>query len=52
MAVANPTDTDYYYFISGYENGKDGKVRLFYARTEAEHQANIDKYCGDLCYHL
>ena len=52
LAVADPTNTDYYYFISGYENGKDGKIRLFYARTEAEHQANIEKYCGKMCNYL
>lgn len=50
LAVANPSKTDYYYFISGYD--KDGKVKMYYARTEAEHQANIDKYCGDLCQKL
>ena len=50
LAVANPSETDYYYFISGYD--KDGKLKMYYARTEAEHQANIDQHCGNLCEKL
>ena len=50
LAVANPSNTDYYYFISGYD--KDGKIKMYYARTEAEHQANITQHCGDLCQKL
>lgn len=38
LAVANPTATDYHYFLSG----KDGKT--YFATTFAEHQQNIDKY--------
>ncbi len=50
LAVAEPSKTDYYYFISGYD--KNGKLKMYYARTEAEHQANIDQYCGNLCEKL
>ena len=50
LAVANPSKTDYYYFISGYD--KNGKLKMYYARTEAEHQANIDQHCGNLCEKL
>lgn len=37
-AVAHPANTDYLYFLSG----KDGKTH--FAKTYAEHQANIVKY--------
>ena len=37
-AVAHPATTDYLYFLSG----KDGKT--YFAKTYAEHQANIAKY--------
>lgn len=50
LAVANPSKTNYYYFISGYD--KNGKLKMYFARTEAEHQANIDQHCGDLCQKL
>ncbi len=47
LAVANPAAGDYLYFISGYNS--EGKVQMYYARTQAEHDANIRNYCGDLC---
>ena len=37
-AVLRPTRTDYLFFIAG----KDGK--MYYARTNDEHEANIDRY--------
>jgi UPF0755 protein len=37
-AVAHPAATDYLYFLSG----KDGKT--YFAKTYAEHQANIVKH--------
>jgi UPF0755 protein len=37
-AAANPVDTDYMFYI----HGKDGIIR--YAKTSAEHGANIEKY--------
>jgi len=37
-AVAHPASTDYLYFLSG----KDGKT--YFAKTYAEHQANITKH--------
>ena len=42
-AVANPADTDHLYFVSG----DDGQT--YFAKTEAEHQANVNKYCHELC---
>ena len=49
-AVGNPAKGDYLYFISGYDNpSKKDKLRMFFARTEAEHNANIRNHCGDLC---
>ena len=37
-AAANPTDTDYFYYI----HDKSGKIR--YAKTLEEHEMNIQKY--------
>lgn len=45
-AVGNPTDTDYHYFIAG----DDGLI--YFARTEAEHEANIRDHCQILCNEL
>ena len=50
ISVAEPAEGDYLYFISGYD--ADGKVKMFYARTQAEHEANIRNHCGDLCKKL
>jgi UPF0755 protein len=43
QAVANPAAGDYLFFVAG----EDGKT--YFARTDAEHQENIKKYCGSLC---
>lgn len=45
-AVGNPTDTDYYYFLAG----DDGLI--YFARTDAEHEANIKNHCQKLCNDL
>ena len=42
-AVANPADGDYMYFLSG-----DDDVTYF-ARTSAEHEANIRNHCQEKC---
>lgn len=42
-AVANPSPGDYLYFLAG----DDGKIH--YAKTNAEHEQNIAKYCQKLC---
>ena len=42
-AVANPSSTSYLFFVAG----DDGTVH--YATTDAEHQANVEKYCQKLC---
>lgn len=42
-AVANPTQTSYLYFVAG----DDGNI--YYANTLAEHEANVEKYCIQLC---
>ena len=42
-AVADPTDTNDLYFLTG----DDGK--MYYATTEAGHNANIRNYCKELC---
>ncbi len=43
LAVANPTDTSYLYFLTG----DDGK--MYYSYTEAEHVQNARLYCSELC---
>ena len=43
MAVAEPAEGDYLYFLTG----DDGK--MYYAHTEAEHRANARNYCKELC---
>lgn len=43
QAVAEPAAGDYLYFVAG----DDGKV--YFGRTEEEHQSNIDNYCTILC---
>ena len=42
-AVSEPTDTEDLYFLTG----DDGK--MYYATTEAGHNANIKNYCKELC---
>lgn len=42
-AVASPAKGDYLYFVAG----DDGTVH--FARTNAEHEDNIAKYCHQLC---
>ena len=43
LAVANPSDTAYLYFLTG----DDGL--MYYSYTEAEHIQNIYSHCQDLC---
>jgi len=42
-AVANPAPGDYLFFVVG----DDGKT--YFARTEAEHEQNVQNYCHKLC---
>jgi len=42
-AVAHPAKGDYLYFLSG----DDGKT--YFARTNAEHEANIEHHCQQKC---
>lgn len=43
LAVAEPSDTSYLYFLTG----DDGM--MYYSYTEAEHNQNIYSHCQDLC---
>ena len=43
LAVANPSDTSYLYFLTG----DDGM--MYYSYTESEHIQNIHLHCQDLC---
>ena len=42
-AVANPAPGDYLYFVAG----DDGTT--YFSKTEAEHEANVERYCTKLC---
>ena len=42
-AVANPTDTEYLFFVAG----DDGNT--YFSFTEAEHNANVAEHCIELC---
>lgn len=42
-AVAKPADTDYYFFISGDDD------QTYFARTNEEHEANIEQHCQEKC---
>jgi UPF0755 protein len=42
-AVAHPSGTDYLFFVAG-----DDK-KIYFARTAAEHEQNIQKYCQKGC---
>lgn len=46
LAVGNPTDTDYLFFIAG----DDGLI--YFAKDLAGHEANIDAHCQQLCNEL
>ncbi|MBR3368255.1 endolytic transglycosylase MltG [Candidatus Saccharibacteria bacterium] len=43
LAVAEPTDTPYLYFLTG----DDGL--MYYGITESDHQSNISAHCQELC---
>jgi len=43
LAVADPSDTDYLYFLTG----DDGK--MYYSSTDSGHQQNIIEHCQELC---
>lgn len=45
-AVADPSDTDYLYFVAG----DDGLIH--FAKTQAEHDKNTHEYCQKLCFEL
>jgi len=43
LAVSSPDDGDYIYFLSGDDNV------TYFARTQAEHEANIRNHCQQKC---
>jgi len=45
-AVANPTNTNYFYFVAG-DGIYSGKT--FFSETFEEHKSNIIAYCRELC---
>lgn len=42
-AIANPSDTDYLFYVSG-DDGTN-----YFSKTQEEHEANIAKYCTKAC---
>ncbi len=46
LATAEPTDTDDLYFLTGDDQ------KMYYAKTESEHNENIKKYCKVMCGYL
>jgi len=50
QAVANPADTDYLYFVHGDDCLEDvGDCTTYFARTQAEHENNVNRYCSKNC---
>jgi UPF0755 protein len=47
MAVANPSPTNFLYFVAD-DDGED-KGKSFFSRTLAEHEANVAEHCKILC---
>lgn len=45
MAVAQPAKTDYLYFLTGDDD------RVYYGKTEFEHNQNIHNHCKKNCLH-
>lgn len=43
MAVANPTNSNYYYFVAG----EDGKT--YFSETSDQHNQAVAEHCGSLC---
>lgn len=43
LSVANPAENDYLYFLAGDDN------KMYYAKTDAEHNQNIVKHCQMKC---
>jgi UPF0755 protein len=42
-AVAHPSNSDYLFFVAGDDD------KIYFAHTDAEHQANVAKYCHKKC---
>ena len=43
LAVAEPTKSDYLYFLSGDDD------KTYFGKTEAEHERNIQQHCQKKC---
>jgi UPF0755 protein len=43
LAVADPSQTDYLFFLSGDDD------KTYFAKTEAEHNRNIQQHCQEKC---
>lgn len=47
-AVAHPATTDYLYFVAGdFVPGED--IKIYFSRTQAEHEDAVKKYCTKEC---
>jgi UPF0755 protein len=48
QAVANPTPSEYLFFVAGDPVG-DAPSIIYYSKTQAEHEAYASQYCHTLC---
>ncbi len=48
-AVANPSATDYLFFVAGDPDSEGNPGKTYFANTIEEHNANVSQYCKILC---
>lgn len=48
-AVANPSATDFLYFVAGDPDSEGNPGKTYFANTIEEHDANVAQYCKILC---
>lgn len=48
-AVANPSATDFLFFVAGDPDEQGNPGMTYFANTVQEHEANVSRYCKKLC---
>lgn len=48
-AVAHPAGTDFLYFVAGDPDAHGNSTKTYFARTLAEHEANVREHCKEQC---
>jgi len=48
-AIANPSATDFLFFVAGDPDDQGNPGQTYFANTVEEHDANVQKYCKVLC---